>query len=544
MSPSGASIYLVQDRNRTSSNATRELDGLSKQTFLAGALILMAAGVINRVLGFVPRILLPRLIGPEGVGLYQMGYPTLILLITLITGGIPLAVAKLVAEAEAGGKREAQLRILRASVALSFALGLAFSAACALFARWVTARLFPDERVYWTFLAMSPIIAVVSVSSVLRGYFQGKHNMVPTAASQLAETVVRCAAVLALAWWMLPKGVEFAAAGAMAGVLCGELAGLTVLLYQVARLRRNAFSFRLSVKGLRGAGLRRLARISVPVTMSRLAGSASYFLESVLIVQSLAAIGVAAHAATAQYGALQGMVIPLLLIPTALTYSLSVSLIPALSEAAARGDRQEIRRRIRQSLRLALLAGAPFAAALGVLAEPVCQLLYRQSDMAYMLKWLAPAALFVYAQAPLQAALQALDRPATALANTLAGAAVKLALIHVLAAEFRLGILGAVIAICVNMALVTMLHYASVARLFGFRGGLSDLAAASAGALIMAAACRFLHAAADSFGPFASLAVAVLGGGAAYLAVMTMTGILTKESWRRLARLVPLFRAR
>jgi len=533
-----------------------ELDGVSKQTFLAGALILMAAGMFNRVLGFVPRIMLPRLIGPEGVGLYQMGYPLLILLLTIITGGIPLAVSKLVAEAETEGRRDTSRHILRISLALSFALGLMFTAMCALAARWVTARLFPDDRVYWTFLAMSPIIAVVSVSAVLRGYFQGKHNMIPTAASQVAETVVRCAAVLALAWWMLPRGVEFAAAGAMAGVLCGELAGLTVLLYQFARSSKNAFSIdpadqtepregrRRANAFSRGSGLRRLANISIPVTLSKLAGSASYFLESIVIVQSLAAIGIAAHAATAQYGALQGMVIPLLLMPTALTFSLSISLIPALSEAAAKGDSAAIHRRLRQSLRLALLAGAPFAAAMCVLAEPVCLLLYRQADMADMLKWMAPMAVFVYVQAPLQAALQALDRPSTALANTLAGAAVKLALIYVLAARLELGITGAIIAICVNMALVTVLHYVSVARLLGFRGALGDFAKTAAGAVIMAAVCKFLYGFGGEAGMLSSFALAMAGGAAVFAAVMTGAGMLTTESWKKLFRLRPTFRAR
>ncbi|KAF6588115.1 oligosaccharide flippase family protein, partial [Paenibacillus sp. EKM208P] len=79
---------------------------MKKQTFIHGAIILLAAGIINRILGFIPRIALPRIIGPEGVGLYQQGYPFFIVLVTLITGGIPLAVAKLVAEAETAGQPE------------------------------------------------------------------------------------------------------------------------------------------------------------------------------------------------------------------------------------------------------------------------------------------------------------------------------------------------------------------------------------------------------------------------------------------------------
>lgn len=80
---------------------------MNKQSFIKGTLILLAAGILNRLLGFIPRIALPRIIGPEGVGIYQLGYPFFIVLVTIITGGIPLAIAKMVAEAEGAGKRDA-----------------------------------------------------------------------------------------------------------------------------------------------------------------------------------------------------------------------------------------------------------------------------------------------------------------------------------------------------------------------------------------------------------------------------------------------------
>ena len=171
--------------------------------------------------------------------------------------------------------------------------------------------------------------------------------------------------------------------------------------------------------------LRKLINLSVPVTASRMIGSLSYLLESILTARALAAAGIATGIATAQYGALQGMIIPILLLPTALTYSLAVSLVPSLSEAAAKGDRATIHKRLHQSMRLALVAGAPFVVIMTLFAEPICRILYNHAEIAPMLKWMAPIGLFIYLQAPLQAALQALDKPGTALMNTFIGAAVK-----------------------------------------------------------------------------------------------------------------------
>jgi stage V sporulation protein B len=469
----------------------------TKQTFIGGTLILVAAGIINRILGFVPRILLPRIIGAEGVGLYQLGYPFLIVILTIITGGIPLAVAKLVAEAESAGNERRVRKVLKAALALSLSLGVIFTGLCYLAADWITSHLLTDDRVYTTFLVMSPIILLVSISAVYRGYFQGRQNMIPTALSQTSETVIRIIAVLAFSWLLLPYGLEYAAAGAMLGVLAGEAGGMLVMLITYWWTRKDYLLYDKAVIGnnthhMGGlSALKHLVKIAVPVTISKLVGSASYLLESILIAQSLAAAGIATAIATAQYGALQGMVMPVLLLPSALTFSLSVSLVPSLSEAAARGDMRTIHKRLHQSLRLALVTGAPFAVIMYILAEPVCYFLYGHNEISIMLKMMAPVALFIYFQAPLQAALQALDKPGTALVNTTVGAVIKLVLIYVLASNPQMGILGAVMAISVNIMLVTVLHYASVSRMLRFSMQAMDFFKTAGAMLIMGAVCYY-----------------------------------------------------
>jgi len=447
---------------------------MTKQSFIHGTMILLAAGIINRILGFIPRITLPRLIGAEGVGLYQMGYPFLIVLMTLITGGIPIAVAKLVAEAEAENNEARIRRIFRLALSFSTGLSILFAAMSLLGARWITDHLFTDSRVYLTFICMTPILIFVAVGSVYRGYFQGRQNMVPTALSQVVETIVRIFTVLLFAYWMLPYGIEYGAAGAMVGVLIGEICAVAVLYISYRRSRRSSRgvpSARIGSELMAGRWhqLRQLMGLAVPITGSKLVGSCSYFFESILIVQSLALAGVAPGLATAQYGALQGMIMPVLLLPSALTYSLSVSLIPSLSEAAAQGDMKTIHARLHQSLKLALVTGAPFAMMMFVLAEPLCQYLYGSREIASMLKIMAPVALFIYCQAPLQATLQAMDRPGSALVNTLIGSVAKLALIVLLASKPQFGILGAIVAININIVLVTLLHWHSVVKLLRFR---------------------------------------------------------------------------
>lgn len=518
----------------------RPINRTTKQTFIGGTLILVSAGIINRILGFVPRIMLPRIIGTEGVGLYQLGYPFLIVILTIITGGIPLAVAKLVAEAESAGNETRVRKVLKVSLLLSVSLGILFTAACYIAAPWITSHLLTDSRVQTTFLIMSPIILMVSVTAVYRGYFQGRQNMIPTALSQTSETLIRIAAVLLFSWLLLPYGLEYAAAGAMFGVLVGEVGGMLVmlgmylwtkkdyLLYDKAKIGSNSHH----MGGM--TALKRIVRISVPVTISKLVGSTSYLLESILIAQSLALAGVATAVATAEYGALQGMVIPILLLPSALTFSLSVSLVPSLSEAAARGDTATIHKRLHQSLRLALVTGAPFAVIMYVLAEPLCHYLYGHNEISVMLKMMAPVALFIYFQAPLQAALQALDKPGTALVNTTVGAVIKLVLIYILASNPKMGILGAVMAINVNIMLVTILHYASVSRMLKFAMRALDFYKTAGAMLLMGTVCYFGMDVEWTGSPLIRFLGSMTAGLAVYLAATVGLKLIDGNDWRRI----------
>lgn len=509
---------------------------MKKQSFIKGTMILLAAGIVNRLLGFVPRITLPRVIGAEGVGLYQMGYPFMILIITIISSGVPLAVAKLVAEAESEGNERKVRAVVKLSLLATCGLAVAFTLLCLWAAPWVTTHLLTDERVYRTFIAMCPILPIVAVSGVFRGYFQGRQNMIPTAASQVVETLVRIAAMLALAYLLLPYGVEWAAAGAMIGVVIGELCGMFVLL---SSHFRHGFGRADSGKApgraeSRRSLLRSIFAIAVPVTGSRMVGSASYFLESIFIAQSLALAGVATAVATAQYGVLQGMVIPILSLPGALTYSLSVSLVPSLSEAAARGDRKTIHKRLHQSLRLSLVAGAPFAVIMFVLAEPLCYYLYNDAEVGHMLKLMAPVALFLYFQGPLQATLQALDRPGSALMNSFVGAAVKLALICLLASRPQWGILGAVVAININIVLVTMLHWHSVVRLLRFRMQPGDYMKTGFAAVLMAACCYAVMHQSWHDEPFVRFLAACVSGGIVYLVAVVLLKLVDASDVSRI----------
>ncbi len=189
------------------------------------------AGLLVKVFGSVNRILLSRLLGGEGIGLYQMAYPVYLLLLAVSAAGIPVAISIMVSGYLARGDYGNVRRILRVSLLLMTVVGVVLASLLAIGADLiVTGGIISDQRVYFALLALVPAVLLGTVLASLRGYFQGHQLMLPTAVSQIVEQFVRVTAMLLLAYALLPRGLEYAAAGAALGTVPGSAAGLVVLI--------------------------------------------------------------------------------------------------------------------------------------------------------------------------------------------------------------------------------------------------------------------------------------------------------------------------
>lgn len=447
---------------------------MTKQSFLQGTLILVGAGFVTKILGFVYRIALSRIIGDEGMGLFQMAFPILLFVIVLATAGLPVAISKLVSEAEATGDEERIRFILRVSLSVVTVTSLVLTGLTILFAPWIASHLLTDKRAVYALAGIAPVIPIVAISSIFRGYFQGRQQMNPYAAAQIVEQIVRITTILLLARYLLPYGVQYASAGAVIGMMIGEGAGLLVLLRAFRNdPRRPPLRMRIG-RADRINTLKRLGRIALPVTASRTFGSLSYAVEPIVVSQSLAIAGIATSMATALYGQLEGMAIPLVYFPAFITYALSVSLVPAISEAAASGQSRLVEHRLRQAVRLSLIVGAPCAVWMFLLAEPLTLLVYRNTDVSRLMQILAPFAVFLYLQGPLSAVLQGLDRADEAMRNSIFGSLIKTGLIFLFASRPSLGIDGVALAINCGIVIVTTLHLLSIMRHIPFTVHLTD----------------------------------------------------------------------
>lgn len=339
---------------------------MKSQGYIKGALIISVGGLISKLLGAIYRIPLVAYLGGEGMGIYQLVYPLYCILLTVSASGIPTGIARLISSGvQVGAERKAfylyggigligSLVMFALSTPLSIAQGEPGVALCC--------RL------------LSPSVFFVAIISVVRGYFQGKSNMLPTAFTEVTEQLVKVAAGILLAG--LYKGnALYATAAAVLAVTVSEVIAciFSIIIYLTAQ-RGVKPLFKTSTPSVK-----MLFAYTVPLTFSAIALPVGQLLESIAVVNILRAT---ADNATALYGIFSGCAITLINLPVSVTYGLAAASVPLISPLASNGDMHGAIDKVKKSLLYTLLFSLPFAVGLYVFAPLAVRLFFPSLQMA------------------------------------------------------------------------------------------------------------------------------------------------------------------
>lgn len=446
---------------------------MRRNTFLQGAIILALGGLLSKVLGAVYRIILPMLWGADmeyGMGLLSYSLNIYGVALNLSSLGIPLAIAKLVSERTARGEAASALRLFRVSSRVLAGLGFVFTAVMVGIA-FVFSRFYDPNSLY-PMLTVAPAILVVSVMSAYRGLFQGMQVMTPFAASQVIEQLVRIATIFILGVALLPRGIEFAAAGASFGAVTGALAGLAYLLFYFRRIRDEVYEQSSGSGGeqpaepaLKVAG--EVLRLAIPMSLAALALALMSLADTLLVPLRLQHIGLSKEQATASLGILGQLAASFLNLPLVITTALTLSVVPAVTEAFISGGMARIRHIVSSGLRASLLLTMPAAAGLGLLAREIPDVLWSAPQVGGPLSILAVTVVFIGVQQVTSGTLQGLDLPLLPVRNLLAGVVVKVILTWYLTGIPHLGIKGAAYASVAGLLTAMTLNLFSVTAKLG-----------------------------------------------------------------------------
>lgn len=504
-----------------------------RQSFLSGAAILAGAVAVTKVLGALYKIPLGNLLDSQGMAHFYAAYNVYNLLLMLSTAGLPLAASRLVAQAEAMGRHSQARRVFRCALALLGVVGLVFSALMFLLPKTMAGALH-DPMAAAAIRVLAPSVLCVCLTSAIRGYTQGLGNMTPTAVSQIIESACKLLVGLGLCAFLLRKGAapETGAAGAIAGVTCGTALGLLFLLWALCRCPRESGGPLEPV----GDTLGQLLRIGVPITVAGGAMSLMTLLDQSLVLGTLQArLGLSAEAAAELYGQYTfGMT--LFQLPPSFIYPVSVSLMPAITAALTRQDRQAAGSAAGAALKLTTLAALPAGAGLSVLAEPILLLLYpavpdTARAAAYHLTFLGLACVFVCLMVATNGVLQAYGRPYVPVLTLLCGGVMKIVTNYLMVGDPATGIRGAAVSTLYCYALIVVLNLLAIARYVPERPGYIGLFAKP---LLLTAVMAL--AARSSWGLLArflperwAVLPAILIAAAVYILLALATGAVTRQ---------------
>ena len=425
--------------------------------FVQGAAILGIAGLLVKIIGAVYRIPLANIVGESGMAYYEVAYPYYSWLLVISSAGLPTAISKLVSERIALGDIVGAKRVFRAALRLLFVIGIVTAVLLFVLSSPI-ANLSGAAPARYSLMALSPALLFVSVMCAYRGYLQGMQCMTGTAISQIVEQLIKLIFGFGLAFLFVktrPDAPELAAMGALIGVSVSELVALAVIkFYYDARIRNRSLPVCVSTKGaksgLRGSIIKRLLAIAIPITIGASIMPVTGIADSVFIINFLEkhdiAMGIAEEIANENarvaYTVLRSYVTPLINMPAVLTLSLSMSLVPAISQAVTRKEKRIVNAASRTGIKLAMFIGAPCAAGLFIVGGTIMSLLYIA----------AVGVLFLSLVQTLTGIIQGLGKPRVPVYFLALGGIVKVVSMVILMQFTSMGILGA--------ALSTVLCYA------------------------------------------------------------------------------------
>ncbi len=394
---------------------------------------LSASHFIVRAAGFAMRIWLSRELGAQAMGLVELAQSAQMLLITPVVSGLPAAMSRMCACRDKAG----QVRVLRCGLALASVTGLLLMLAAFLF-RTPLALWLGDMRTLPALIVYLPCIPILGASCALNGYFYGTGRPVPPALGELLEQLVRFLLCLRLVHALRGWPVMLRSAIPAAATLVGETVSLAFMLLLALGALFAAAS------GSRRAALREMLSLALPLTGMKLVHSLMRTVSPTLIPARLRVSGLPATEALARLGMLNGMLMPMLFLPSFVTGSLSMVAAPEAARRQARGA--PLRRLVTRVLLAALFVGLCAMAAVYVLAPFIAERLYRQAELLPMLQIACPLVPVMALSQVVGGLMNGLGMQGTSLRIALAANLATVLLTYALTAMPALRLTGAIVA--------------------------------------------------------------------------------------------------
>lgn len=515
-------------------SAEQQNSNSNNSKFLKGTMILTISSIIVKVIGSLNWIILSRVLGGEGIGLYQMGFPIYLMAITVSSAGVPVAISIITSEKLANKDYRGAKRVFNVSLRLLLVSGLIFSSALLFGADFlINQHIIRDARAYYSIIALAPAVFFVTFLASFRGYLQGWQIMTPTATSEVVEQLVRVITMLVFADLFMPYGLAYAAGGASMGAGAGAFCALLVLMWFYRRLKRRLHAEieaqddsipQESASHI----IKRLLKLALPVSLTSLMLPIGANLDLLIVPQRLEVAGFDVRHATELFGYLTGMAVPLVNLATIFTAAMTISLVPSISESKALEHFDAIRDKIRLAFRVAMIITFPCFMGLFFLAEKVAALIYNAPGAAGAIQTMSVGILFLGMHQISTGILQGLGKTAIPVINMILACVVKVVMSWWLTAVPFLGIKGASMATVADFAVAAIINMGFIYKYTGFTFSIGSLLKPFFAAGMMGAVIYAVLSVTEQLGMWCVL-FAMVAAVPSYAVALMAFGGLTKE---------------
>lgn len=506
----------------------------SNSKFLKGTLILTASSIVVKIIGSLNWIILSRVLGGEGIGLYQMGFPIYLMAITVSSAGVPVAISIITSEKLAKKDYRGAKRVFTVSLRVLLLTGLFFSSALFFGADFlINQHIIRDARAYYSIIALAPAVFFVTFLASFRGYLQGWQIMTPTATSEVVEQLTRVITMLVFADLFMPYGLAYAAGGASMGAGVGAICALLVLMWFYRRLKKRLqkeMEEQDTNVPQESAGhiIKRLLRLALPVSLTSLMLPIGANLDLLIVPQRLEVAGFNVRHATELFGYLTGMAVPLVNLATIFTAAMTISLVPSISESKALHNLAAIREKIRIAFRVAMIITFPCFMGLYFLGEKVASLIYNAPKAAGAIETMSIGILFLGMHQISTGILQGLGKTAIPVMNMILACIIKVLLSWHFTAIPELGIKGASLATVADFAVAAIINMAFIYKYTGYTFSLTTIICPMIASGIMGCVIYFVLALTEGLGMWCVL-FAMAAAIPTYAIALTAVGGLTRK---------------
>ena len=513
-----------------------------KQNFMHGAAILTIGVMIMKVLGAIYKVPLANILGDYGYGLFLATYNVYNIFFTLSTAGLPVALSRLIAEADANGLEVRKEKTFRTAIGTFAVIGILFSSIMFFGNGWLAESYLRKPDAALSVRAMAPAIFLVCLVSAYRGYCQGNGNMIPTTVDEVLEVLFKVISGLIIAGLLVKAGYDLpaASAGAILGVSIGSVVSLGYMLFYKKK-HYPAVRDRSGKTESTGQIIMDILRIGIPISLGASIMAILSSLDPGICESRLAAAGFSKYDAGVLYG-VYAKVQTLFNLPAAFMTPLTIAIVPAVAGAMAIGKKAEAEKTSEDAMRIASVISMPMGVGLSVLSYPIVNVLYPNSNAAGpgLLSIMGIASFFICLVLMENAILQASGKEKLPMVALISGSLLKILINWIIIPIPTVNIYGAPIGTLFGYCCMAVLDYIFIRKALGENPHLGKVLGRplfcsvlmGASAFGVYSLCSRLIGTAGTLKMFVSMALAVVAGVIIYAVAVIRSRAITNEDMK------------